>query len=157
MVGTAVVRGDAPVHRRHPVDSTMVHELPLLCGAVPRSARLGGRCRRAELGLDGIAMTNPAIPLRQRACRLATQAVGDAETWDACCIAALDAVIMNLSVALRTLPSGGEQKRVAPSRRRCGPDEVLLLDEPDNYPGCSAVAGGAVRRHQDCLPRQSRL
>ncbi|MGH3889384.1 MAG: ABC-F family ATP-binding cassette domain-containing protein [Pseudonocardiaceae bacterium] len=53
--------------------------------------------------------------------------------WDECCAAALgvgfDAAKWR---AVRNL-SGGEQKRLALEALLRGPDEVLLLDEPDNY------------------------
>ncbi len=58
----------------------------------------------------------------------------DAEvSWDVCCTAALglsfDAVKWR---GVDTL-SGGEQKRLVLEALLRGPDEVLLLDEPDNY------------------------
>ncbi|MEZ5117317.1 MAG: ATP-binding cassette domain-containing protein [Candidatus Nanopelagicales bacterium] len=58
----------------------------------------------------------------------------DAEVlWDVCCTAALgrpyDAVRWR---PVSTL-SGGEQKRLVLEALLRGPDEVLLLDEPDNY------------------------
>ncbi len=58
----------------------------------------------------------------------------DAEvSWDVCCTAALglpfDAVKWR---GVQTL-SGGEQKRLVLEALLRGPDEVLLLDEPDNY------------------------
>ena len=58
----------------------------------------------------------------------------DAEvSWDVCCSAALglpfDAVKWR---GVETL-SGGEQKRLVLEALLRGPDEVLLLDEPDNY------------------------
>jgi ATPase subunit of ABC transporter with duplicated ATPase domains len=53
--------------------------------------------------------------------------------WDECCAAALG---VGFEVAkwreVRTL-SGGEQKRLALEALLRGPDQVLLLDEPDNY------------------------
>ena len=54
-------------------------------------------------------------------------------SWDVCCTAALglsfDAVKWR---GVDTL-SGGEQKRLVLEALLRGPDEVLLLDEPDNY------------------------
>ena len=53
--------------------------------------------------------------------------------FDACCTAALG---MSYDLAkwreVNSL-SGGEQKRLALEALLRGPDEVLLLDEPDNY------------------------
>jgi len=58
----------------------------------------------------------------------------DAEvTWDVCTMAALGVPYEKAQFrALHTL-SGGEQKRLALEALLRGPDEVLLLDEPDNY------------------------
>ncbi|HYJ74568.1 MAG TPA: ATP-binding cassette domain-containing protein [Kineosporiaceae bacterium] len=58
----------------------------------------------------------------------------DAETlWDVCTIAALGVPFDRCQYrAVRTL-SGGEQKRLVLEALLRGPDEVLLLDEPDNY------------------------
>jgi ATPase subunit of ABC transporter with duplicated ATPase domains len=53
--------------------------------------------------------------------------------WDACCTAALGVGFDKAKYrALDTL-SGGEQKRLVLEYLLAGPDEVLLLDEPDNY------------------------
>ncbi|MGC3993625.1 MAG: ATP-binding cassette domain-containing protein [Propionicimonas sp.] len=58
----------------------------------------------------------------------------DAEVaWDVCTIAALGVPYDRAKYReLRTL-SGGEQKRLVLEYLLRGPDEVLLLDEPDNY------------------------
>ena len=53
--------------------------------------------------------------------------------WDVCTIAALGVEYSRARYrSLRTL-SGGEQKRLVLEYLSRGPDEVLLLDEPDNY------------------------
>jgi ATPase subunit of ABC transporter with duplicated ATPase domains len=58
----------------------------------------------------------------------------EAETlWDVCTMAALGVPYDKCQWrAVRTL-SGGEQKRLVLEALLRGPDEVLLLDEPDNY------------------------
>jgi ATPase subunit of ABC transporter with duplicated ATPase domains len=58
----------------------------------------------------------------------------DAEVlWDTCTIAALGISFESCKYRpLHTL-SGGEQKRLALEALLRGPDQVLLLDEPDNY------------------------
>jgi len=58
----------------------------------------------------------------------------DAETeWDECTMAALGTPFEQAQWRrVRTL-SGGEQKRLVLQALLRGPDEVLLLDEPDNY------------------------
>ena len=54
--------------------------------------------------------------------------------WDVCTIAALGvAVRQGASIATLTTLSGGEQKRLVLEALLRGPDEVLLLDEPDNF------------------------
>lgn len=54
-------------------------------------------------------------------------------TWDVCTMAALGVAYDRAKYReLRTL-SGGEQKRLVLEFLLRGPDEVLLLDEPDNY------------------------
>ncbi len=53
--------------------------------------------------------------------------------WDTCTVAALGVPFESAQWReVRTL-SGGEQKRVVLEALLRGPDEVLLLDEPDNY------------------------
>src|SRR5699024_945126 len=54
-------------------------------------------------------------------------------TWDVCTTAALGLPYERCRLReMRTL-SGGEQKRLVLEALLRGPDEVLLLDEPDNY------------------------
>ena len=58
----------------------------------------------------------------------------DAEvTFDACCTEALGASYDAVRWRELGTLSGGEQKRLALEALLRGPDEVLLLDEPDNY------------------------
>ncbi len=58
----------------------------------------------------------------------------DAEvTFDACCTEALGIGFDRAQWRDLTTLSGGEQKRLALEALLRGPDEVLLLDEPDNY------------------------
>ncbi|WTX00242.1 ATP-binding cassette domain-containing protein [Streptomycetaceae bacterium NBC_01309] len=53
--------------------------------------------------------------------------------WDQCCTAALGIGYDVAKWRQITTLSGGEQKRLALEALLRGPDEVLLLDEPDNY------------------------
>jgi ATPase subunit of ABC transporter with duplicated ATPase domains len=58
----------------------------------------------------------------------------DAEvTFDACCTEALGVSYDRAKWREVSTLSGGEQKRLALEALLRGPDEVLLLDEPDNY------------------------
>ena len=53
--------------------------------------------------------------------------------WDVCTTAALGVPYDRCSHRMLHTLSGGEQKRLALEALLRGPDEVLLLDEPDNY------------------------
>lgn len=58
----------------------------------------------------------------------------DAEVaWDVCCTAALGASYDDVKWRRIETLSGGEQKRLVLEALLRGPDDVLLLDEPDNY------------------------
>ena len=58
----------------------------------------------------------------------------DAEvTWDVCTVAALGVPYERAQWRGVSTLSGGEQKRLVLEALLRGPDEVLLLDEPDNY------------------------
>ncbi|GAB7002984.1 ATP-binding cassette domain-containing protein [Nocardioides sp. AN3] len=54
-------------------------------------------------------------------------------TWDVCTMAALGLPFDRARYRALSTLSGGEQKRVVLEYLLRGPDEVLLLDEPDNY------------------------
>ncbi|HSN06985.1 MAG TPA: ATP-binding cassette domain-containing protein, partial [Candidatus Angelobacter sp.] len=58
----------------------------------------------------------------------------DAEVlWDVCTVAALGIPFDRAQYRETRTLSGGEQKRLVLEALLRGPDEVLLLDEPDNY------------------------
>ncbi|MDQ1569844.1 MAG: hypothetical protein QOF79_518 [Actinomycetota bacterium] len=58
----------------------------------------------------------------------------DQETvWDKCTIAALGVPFERAKYRAITSLSGGEQKRLVLEALLRGPDQILLLDEPDNY------------------------
>ena len=58
----------------------------------------------------------------------------DVETvWDEVCMAALGLSLRPRAVPPASTLSGGEQKRLVLEALFAGPDELLLLDEPDNY------------------------
>ena len=53
--------------------------------------------------------------------------------WDVCCTEALGKSLDQVSHRLVNTLSGGEQKKLVLRALLQGPEEVLLLDEPDNY------------------------
>ncbi|CAN2233634.1 Uup ATPase components of ABC transporters with duplicated ATPase domains [actinobacterium SCGC AAA044-D11] len=58
----------------------------------------------------------------------------DAEVmWDMCCTSALNKTYDEVSHRLVNTLSGGEQKKLVLQALLRGPDETLILDEPDNY------------------------
>lgn len=54
-------------------------------------------------------------------------------TWDVCCTSALGVSYDKAKYRDLSTLSGGEQKRLVLEFLLRGPDEVLLLDEPDNF------------------------
>jgi ATPase subunit of ABC transporter with duplicated ATPase domains len=53
--------------------------------------------------------------------------------WDVACMAAFEQPFDQMADRMVNTFSGGEQKRIVLEVLLRGPDEVLLLDEPDNY------------------------
>ncbi|WP_242900625.1 ABC-F family ATP-binding cassette domain-containing protein [Actinomadura terrae] len=114
-------------------DASSVHDL-LLSVAPPRVREAAAAVEAAELAM----MERDDEPTQLRYAT-ALGGWGDAGgyeievLWDACCVAALGVPYDGCRWReVRTL-SGGEQKRVVLEALLRGPDEVLLLDEPDNY------------------------
>jgi ATPase subunit of ABC transporter with duplicated ATPase domains len=114
-------------------DETTVHDL-LVSTAAPRVRDAAKALDQAELAM----MERDDEPTQMRYARALTEwgdAGGyDAEVlWDACCVAALGVPYDQARWRdVKTL-SGGEQKRLVLEALFRGPDEILLLDEPDNY------------------------
>jgi ATPase subunit of ABC transporter with duplicated ATPase domains len=114
-------------------DSSMVRDL-LFSLAPPRLRQAVAEVDRLELQL----MTDDSEPVQLAyAAALAEYADAggyDAEvTFDACCTAAIGIDYDKAKWREVNTLSGGEQKRLALEALLRGPDEVLLLDEPDNY------------------------
>jgi ATPase subunit of ABC transporter with duplicated ATPase domains len=114
-------------------DDTDVHSL-LLSTAAEGLRKAGAELEAAELAM----MERDDEPTQMRYAN-ALAGWGDAGgyesevLWDACCMAALGTSYDSCRWRdVRTL-SGGEQKRLVLEALLRGPDEVLLLDEPDNY------------------------
>src|SRR5690606_41304772 len=111
---------------------------PAAAAAVPAAPpRDGGAARavaRAEPAI--MAVDDEAAPLASAQARADwAEARGyEAETlWDMCTMAALGVPYEKAQWRqVRTL-SGGEQKRLVLEALLRGTDQVLLLDEPDNY------------------------
>ena len=134
--GTAPAGPPAPTgadQEVHIDDSSTVRDL-LMSVAPPEIQAAGHRLDSAELAM----MESDDAPIAL-AYAVALTAWGDAGgyqaevRWDACSVAALGVPYEQCRWReLRTL-SGGEQKRLVLEALLRGTDEVLLLDEPDNY------------------------
>ena len=99
------------------------------------------RVRKAALALEAAenALIDEETTERQMTYATAIGDYSDAggyeqETlWDQCTVAALGIPFDRAKYRAVTSLSGGEQKRLALEALLRGPDQVLLLDEPDNY------------------------
>ncbi|WP_404431429.1 ATP-binding cassette domain-containing protein [Microbacterium lacus] len=117
----------------HAGEGTTVHEL--LIDVAPR------RIRAAALELEAseaaIIETDDLGTQLRYATALADYAdAGGYEhetVWDQCTVAALGVPFERARFRELTTLSGGEQKRLVLEALLRGPDDVLLLDEPDNY------------------------
>ena len=63
----------------------------------------------------------------------ATRAATSTTLWDTCTVAALGIPFEKAQWRQVTTLSGGEQKRLVLEALLRGPEDVLILDEPDNY------------------------
>ena len=114
-------------------DDTEVRDL-LLDLAAPGIRDAGRALEKAEL-----AMMEDDTEKNQMKYAQALADWGDAHgydaevTWDVCTMAALGMPYDKAMYRKLHTLSGGEQKRLALEALLRGPDQVLLLDEPDNY------------------------
>lgn len=105
----------------------------LLSVAPPAIREAATRYTRAEA-----AMVERGTMESQMAFAAAVTAWGDAGgydfevLWDACAVAALGVPFEQCDDRALSTLSGGEQKRLALEALLRGPDDLLLLDEPDN-------------------------
>ncbi|MBN9193061.1 ABC-F family ATP-binding cassette domain-containing protein [Microbacterium sp.] len=107
----------------------------LLVAVAP--ARVRDAARELEAAEDAIIERDDTDTQMRYAAALADYAdAGGYEhetVWDACTTAALGIPYERARFRDLVTLSGGEQKRLALEALLRGPDEVLLLDEPDNY------------------------
>ncbi|PZG29804.1 ABC transporter [Spongiactinospora gelatinilytica] len=114
-------------------DGRTVHDL-LLSVAPPRVREAADRLAAAELVM--MERDDEKAQLRYaQAITDYTDAGGyDIEVlWDTCTVAALGVPYDRVQYREVNTLSGGEQKRLVLEALLRGPDQVLLLDEPDNY------------------------
>ncbi len=114
-------------------DDTTVRNL-LLSVAPPAVQRAAQSVERAEMAMMEHDHEPTQLRYAQALADWADAGGYEAEVlWDTCTVAALGVPYERAQWReVRTL-SGGEQKRVVLEALLRGPDEVLLLDEPDNY------------------------
>jgi ATPase subunit of ABC transporter with duplicated ATPase domains len=111
----------------------MVRDL-LLSVSAPRVRAAAARLDAAELTM--MERDDEPAQLRYAAALAEWGEAGGYEAevhWDACCVAALGIPYEQCRWRDVDTLSGGEQKRLVLESLLRGPDEVLLLDEPDNY------------------------
>ncbi|MGN6250598.1 MAG: ABC-F family ATP-binding cassette domain-containing protein [Marmoricola sp.] len=114
-------------------DATSVAEL-LLAVAPARVQQAAAEVDRLELRL--MDADDEATQMRYAAALAEFADAGgyDIEVvWDSCCTAALGVAYDKVKYRSLDTLSGGEQKRLVLEYLLAGPDQVLLLDEPDNY------------------------
>ena len=114
-------------------DDTTVRDL-LVSVAPPRVRAAAQALDASELAMMEVDDEPTQLRYAQALADWADAGGYDAETlWDVCTTAALGMAYERAQYrSVRTL-SGGEQKRLVLEALLRGPDEVLLLDEPDNY------------------------
>jgi len=114
-------------------DDSSVRDL-LLSVAPPRVRSAAAVLERTELAMMDADDERTQMRYAQALSDWADAGGYDIEVlWDVCCTQALGVPYSRAQYReVRTL-SGGEQKRIVLEALLRGPDEVLLLDEPDNY------------------------
>jgi len=114
-------------------DSSTVRDL-LFSLAPPRLQQAVAEVDRLELQLMSDDSERAQLAYAAALAEYADAGGYDAEvTFDACCTAAIGIDYDRAKWREVNTLSGGEQKRLALEALLRGPDEVLLLDEPDNY------------------------
>ncbi|KQT93773.1 ABC transporter [Marmoricola sp. Leaf446] len=114
-------------------DAETVAEL-LLSVAPPRVREAAADVDRLELRLMEADDEKTQMAYAQALSEFADAGGYDIEVvWDSCCTAALGVGFEKVKYRDLATLSGGEQKRLVLEYLLAGPDQVLLLDEPDNF------------------------
>ncbi|MDN4162694.1 ABC-F family ATP-binding cassette domain-containing protein [Nocardioides abyssi] len=132
--GVVTRSGGLGVMRQHVAHgSTTVADL-LLSVSPPRVRQAAAEVDRLELALMETDDERTQMAYAGALGEYADAGGYDVEvTWDVCTTAALGLPYDRAKYRELTTLSGGEQKRLALEFLLRGPDQVLLLDEPDNY------------------------
>ncbi len=114
-------------------DESTVRDL-LVSVSPPRVRDAAHALERAELAMMDADDEATQMAYAQAIADWADVGGYDAEVlWDVCTVAALGIPFERAQYRETRTLSGGEQKRLVREALLRGPDEVLLLDEPDNY------------------------
>jgi ATPase subunit of ABC transporter with duplicated ATPase domains len=114
-------------------DESTVRDL-LVSVSPPRVRDAAHALERAELAMMDADDEATQMAYAQAIANWADVGGYDAEVlWDVCTVAALGIPFERAQYRETRTLSGGEQKRLVLEALLRGPDEVLLLDEPDNY------------------------
>ena len=114
-------------------DESTVRDL-LVSVSPPRVRTAAAALDRAELTLMDDDSERTQMAYAHAISEWADAGGYDAEVlWDVCTVAALGLPYEKAKYRETRTLSGGEQKRLVLEALLRGPDEVLLLDEPDNY------------------------
>ena len=128
--GLGVMRQDVKAGLR---EGATVADL-LLSVAPPRVREAAAQVERLELALMETDDEATQMRYAEALAEYADAGGYDVEvTWDVCATAALGLSFDRAKYRELTTLSGGEQKRLVLEFLLRGPDQVLLLDEPDNY------------------------
>jgi ATPase subunit of ABC transporter with duplicated ATPase domains len=134
--GTVTRSGGLGVMRQmvtHGNEGSTVHDL-LLSVSPPRVRDAAAEVEACELAL--METDDERTQLRYASALAEWADAGGYDTevvWDVCCTAALGVPYDRAKYRELSTLSGGEQKRLVLEFLLRGPDEVLLLDEPDNF------------------------
>jgi ATPase subunit of ABC transporter with duplicated ATPase domains len=117
----------------HGNEGKTVHDL-LLSVAPPRVRQAATQVDAAELAMMEHDDEKTQMRYAEALAEWSDAGGYDAEVlWDVCTIAALGVPYDRARHRALTTLSGGEQKRLVLEALLRGPDDVLLLDEPDNF------------------------